>query len=417
MALLRRSVAALLIVALSALVGGCDARVRTLSTSKEIATLEQLPWDSVVARARGSRVLWRLWRGDPAINAYVDRWVAPRLKARFDITLEAVDGQGPEIVNALVTEREAGRDRGLASLVWINGETFAELRQERLLAGPWSGRLPNARYVDSASSYVARDFEQDPAGYESPWGTVQFALIYDTVRTPSPPRTVTELGAWIRSHPGRFTHDQGFAGMTLLKTLMYALSGGVQQFQGGFDNLRYASGRDTLFAWLRQLSPYFWRHGATYPPDGAAMHRLFANREIDFTMSNNQNEVVSKMRDGVLPPTSRALLLRDGMIANTHYLGIPFNASNPAAAMVVADFLLAPEAQFEKQRPEVWADGTVLELTRIPQQWRERFATLAADRRVLSPDSLRLYARPEVVPAYHEHLVDDWRRLFRTGAP
>ncbi|HYW33137.1 MAG TPA: ABC transporter substrate-binding protein [Gemmatimonas sp.] len=385
--------------------------------SENAASLAEMPWDSVVARARGTTVLWRMWRGDPAINAYVDGWVAPRLKEQFGVTLDAVEGQGPELVNALVTEREAGADRGAASLMWINGETFAQLRRERLLAGPWAARLPNAQYIDSASVIIARDFEQDPAGLESPWGTVQFALIYDSARTPNPPRSFDELAAWIDAHPGRFTHDQGFTGITLLKMLMYAKVGGVEQLQGGFNEATYVRGRDSVFAWVRRLAPKFWRKGETYPPDVAAMHRLFANREIDFTMSNNQNEVTDKVRRGVLPATSRALLLRDGTIANAHFLGIPFNAPNAAGAMVVADFLLSPEAQLQKARPDVWADGTVLDRAKLPATWRARFDALDADAGALPADSLRRYARPEVDPMYHERMFADWRSTIRRGTP
>ncbi len=383
---------------------------------EDAATVAALPWDSVVARARGTTVLWRMWRGDPAINAYVDGWVAPKLKERFGITLQAVEGQGPELVNALVTEREAGANNGTASLMWINGETFAQLRRERLLAGPWAGRMPNAQYVDSGSAIIARDFEQDPAGFESPWGTVQFALIYDSARTPNPPRSFDELAAWIEKNPGRFTHDQGFTGITLLKMLMYAKSGGVETLQGGFNEARYAQGRDSVFAWVRGLAPNFWRKGETYPPDVAAMHRLFANREIDFTMSNNQNEVMGKVRRGVLPPTSRALLLRDGTIANAHFLGIPFNAPNAAGAMVVADFLLSPEAQLQKARPDVWADGTVLDRAKLPAEWRARFDALDAEAQAVPADSLRRYARPEVDPMYHERMFADWRSTIRRSS-
>jgi putative spermidine/putrescine transport system substrate-binding protein len=146
------------------------------------------------------------------------------------------------------------------------------------------------------------------------------------------------------------------------------------------------------------------------------MHRLFANGEIDFSMSNNQNEVVTKVRQGILPPSSRALLLREGTIANAHFLGIPANAPNAAGAMVVADFLLSPEAQLEKQRPEVWADGTVLDVGRLPDEWRSRFSALEADPRQLPHDSLAKYARPEISPRYHERLAADWRRHVRAGS-
>ena len=377
------------------------------------AQLAALPWDSVLARARGTEVTWVMWRGDPSVNRFVDAWVAPRLKARHGITLRPVGGQGAELVNRLVVEREAGRDPGTASLLWINGEAFANLRRADLLYGPWSARLPNAAYVDSASPIVARDFEQDPAGYESPWGTVQFALIHDTVRTPAPPRSYAELAAWIRAHPGRFVHDQGFAGLTFLKGLMYARAGGVRRFQGGFREPDYAAGRDAVLTWLDSTRGAFWRGGATYPEGVAELHRLFANGEVDFTMSNNQNDVVTKVRQGVLPPTARAFLLRDGTIANTHFLGIPANAPNPAGALVVADFLLSPEAQLEKQKPEVWADGTVLARTRLPAAWRARFDSVARAANAIPAESLAAYARPEVDPRYSERLLADWRARVR----
>ena len=380
----------------------------------DAATLAQLPWDEVVARARGTTVVWRMWRGDSAINRYIDGWVAPRLQQEYGVALQAVEGQSAELVNTLLTEREAGARRaGTASLMWINGETFAHMQAEQLLAGPWAERLPNAGLVDASSTIITRDFEQPTAGFESPWGMVQFALIYDPARTPDPPRSIPALAEWIRLHPGRFTHDQQFTGVTFLKTLMYGLAGGVSDFQGGFTEARYHAGRNRLFAWLQDVRPSFWREGKTYPPDVAAMHRLFANREIDFTMSNNQNEVVTKARQGILPAGSRAVLLDEGTIANAHYVGIPFNAPNPAGALVLANFLLSPEAQLEKQRGDVWGDGTVLAPSRLPSPWPERFEAAARDAAALSHDELAAKARPEVDPQYHARLLEDWRQLIR----
>ena len=94
--------------------------------------LALVPWDSVVGMARGTEVTWRMWRGDPAVNAYVDGWVASTLAERFDIRLVAVEGRGAELVNQFVVEREA-RAKGGADLVWINGETFHNLMAEESL--------------------------------------------------------------------------------------------------------------------------------------------------------------------------------------------------------------------------------------------------------------------------------------------
>lgn len=410
------------IAAVTAVVTVCMVALTACTPTRALDTrsasvLATLPFDSVVTLARGTTVRWRMWRGDPSINAYIDQWVAPRLREEYGIALEAIEGQGPELVNALVAEREArGTKDGTASLMWINGETFAAMRAEKLLSGPWAGALPNAAFVDSASSIVMKDFEADPAGYESPWGSVQFVLVFDSARTPTPPRTAAELMAWILAHPGRFTHDQGFTGITFLKTVMYAVGGGVERFAGGFRETDYVAGRDALFGWLDTTHRAFWRNGDTYPPDIAAMHRLFANREIDVTMTNNHREVAAKIRAGVLPSTSRAVLLQNGTIANSHYVGIPFNAPNPAGAMVVANFLLSAEAQLEKAGLDVWGDGTVLDIEKLESALQARFAKRLQSPGELSPDSLRRYARPEVHAEYHNRLLADWRAQFRRGS-
>ena len=400
--------------AIVALICGVIAAACTKQTQPVTATeLAKLPWDSVVTRARGSTVVWRMWRGDPSINVFVDKWLAPRVLEQYGVTLQAVSGQGNELVDQLTVEKESGTRSGTASLLWINGETFGALRARQLISGPWSHVLPAAALVDSASPIISRDFEQDPSGFESPYGTVQLALIYDSARTPQPPRTLRELSAWVHTHPGRFTYDQSFAGITFLKGAMYALNGGVDHFKGGFDSTKYVTARGRLFAWLDSLKPFLWRKGEQYPADVPALHRLFANGEVDFSLSNNQNEAVTKAMQGILPPTSRALVLRDGTIANAHFLGIPFNAPSAAGAMVVANFILSPASQLEKQRPTVWADGTVLSLARLPAEWRVRFDSVVNDRRLVPAESLRAYARPEVSPRYHERLQDDWRRMIR----
>jgi putative spermidine/putrescine transport system substrate-binding protein len=375
-----------------------------------------VPWDSVLARARGTTVTWLMWRGDPSINAYIDQWVAPRLRTRFGIRLNPVDAQGPAILNALVVEREAGRVVGDADLVWINGETFRNLRRERLLYGPWAARLPAAALVDSGSPIIARDFGELPLGYESPWGRVEFALMYDSARMRNPPHSLDALAEWAKAHPGRLTYDQGFTGLAFIKLLMYHVGGGVQAFAGPFDSTRYLAASAVVWRWLDRQRPNLWRQGAAYPHGVAEVEQLFANREVEFAMSYNENEVVSKARQGVIPATARAFVLRDGALANAHFVAIPFNAPNPAGAMVVADFLLSPEAQLEKLRPDVWGDGTVLAPTKMTPAWAAQFASVPRDPRQVPYDTLDRYAVPEVDPRYGERLQSDWRLYVRSGA-
>lgn len=404
---MRSSPVAWLALAVAACGGGTPA--------PRAADVAALPWDSVQALARGTTVTWRMWRGDPSINRYVDEWVTPRLAACCAITLRTAEGQGPDILQQLRLEAAAGA-AGTADLAWINGETFAALQRDSLLGGPWAHRVPSAQFLDSSSVIIMRDFERPTNGFELPWGRVQFALVYDSLRTPSPPRTVAALADWIRAHPGRFTHDQGFTGTTFHKVVLYALNGGVGTFQGGFDETTWDTAGTRLFTWLEALVPYFWRDGRAYPQSVADLDRLFANGEVDFAMGNNHLGVATKVRRGTYPASARVLLLDDGMIANTHYLGIPANATNPAGAMVVADFLLSPVAQYEKQREEVWADGTVLDIATLSPEWQQRFAALASHPGAFPDSVAAARAVPEVVAEWHDRVVSEWRRRIRGRA-
>ena len=51
--------------------------------------------------------------------------------------------------------------------------------------------------------------------------------------------------------------------------------------------------------------------------------------------------------------------------------------AHQAGAMVVADFLMSPEAQAQKQDPAVWGDFTVLDVAALEPADRERFDRLA----------------------------------------
>src|SRR3546814_9792704 len=56
--------------------------------------------------------------------------------------------------------------------------------------------------------------------------------------------------------------------------------------------------------------------------------------------------------------------------------------------MVVANFLLSPEAQAMKQSAEVWGDDTVLALSKLSASERRRFESLPQGVATLPPEAL-----------------------------
>ena len=367
------------------------------------------PWSEITQQADGTHVRMAMWDGDPLINAYMRDFVAPRLQDA-GVTLEFVGLRGPQLVQRLQADQQAGRTRGDLDLVWINGETFYQLRRVDALLGPITELIPNTQLLNLRDPFISRDFQQPIEGYECPWGSVQMTLIYDSSTVPRPPETLEELTDWIRSHPGRFTLDNSFTGMSFLKSLLIHFAGGGTALDGPFDENRYQQAATQLWAWLRGVQPFLWREGRTFPEDVAQLHQLLNSGEVDFSMSLNDGEVDNKVLQGILPKTCRGYVPRFGSIRNSHYLGIPGNAPNPAGALVVINFLISPEAQLEKARPAVWGDGTVLATERLPGDWPQRFSSIEGRERVPDRDELRQRALAEPVPEIMIRLHEDFRR-------
>ncbi len=380
---------------------GCGSKQKT-------ENLNELSWEEITDRTEGTTVSMMMWKGDPNINDYMQNYVVPKLKKRYNINLEIASGQSNTIVSILMSELEAGKTDGELDLVWINGETFYQLRQIDGLYGPFVDRLPNSSYIDFSNPFIKYDFQQPINGYEAPWGNVQFTLIYDTNRTAHPPKTRQELARYVEQHPGSFTIANDFSGMTFLKSLLIGMAG-PGTLDGSFDEAAYQKYSTQLWDYFNRIKPDLWKNGETFPSNVSALHQLFVNGELHFTMSNNDAEVDNKILEGFFPETARAYVLKDGTIQNSHYLGIPTNATGKAAAMVVSNFLISPEAQYQKARPDVWGDGTVLAKSKLPEQWTKKFREIPQRKYAPSRDSLNKHALQELAPEYMIRLYEDFR--------
>jgi putative spermidine/putrescine transport system substrate-binding protein len=374
-----------------------------------------LPWDQVLAAARGTTVSMFMWGGDDAINRYMDEFIAPRLKSEYDVTLKRTPlSDTAEAVNKVLGEKTAAADRpGSIDLIWINGENFRTMRQGELLYGPWAQQLPNAALIPWEEPGVANDFGFPVEGYEAPWGRAQFVLIYDSARVPEPPRSFAALLEWVQANPGRFTYPAppDFTGSVFVRHGFYEAAGGYQDLLGDFDEQTYAAKAPAAWELFNQLAPYLWRNGETYPQDIAQLDQLFANGEVDFTMSYNPSHASGQVEKGVFPPTTRTYLLEAGTIANTHYLAIPFNAPNKAGAMVLANLLESPEAQVEKAKPAVWGDMPVVDVARLPDESRAALDAIPRGVATLPLEELAANAQPELQAEWLERIEKDWIAL------
>ncbi|EAY26541.1 ABC transporter substrate-binding protein [Microscilla marina] len=372
--------------------------------------LNKLSWSQIEAQAKGQTVNLMMWMGDPLINAYMKKFVQAQLKEKYDIRLNIISGQGKEILSTLIAEKEAGKTNSEIDMMWINGETFFQLKQIKALYGPFTAQLPNARLINFNSRFINTDFQQPVDGMECPWGNVQLALIYNSNQVKNPPKNLKELEQFVKAHPGKFTLGTEFTGITLLKSMLIALANDPKDLYGKFDQAKYDQYSAKLWQYLRRLKPYLWKAGKTFPSTLAAMHQMFANGELWFTMSNNDCEVDNKIAQGTFPAWARAYVLESGTIQNSHYLGITQTSPNKAAAMVAINYMISPEAQYEKFKPATWGDGTVLAMEKLPKNWQDKFAQLPTRKYAPKRADIQQYALVELAPEYMIKLHEDFRK-------
>lgn len=329
-------------------------------------------WESVVAAARGQTVNWYMWGGSESINSFVDDFYGKTLKERYDITLNRVPvADTVDAVNQVLSEKEAGKDPGAIDVIWINGENFLSLKQAEMLYPDWSRRLPNARLVNWDNPAINLDFGEPVEGYESPWSSAQFQLVYDSARMSADelPRSYAELLEWAKANPGRFTYiapgPGAFQGTRFVKGALFELSGNAPQWSS-YDEALWEQHSPALWAYLNELEPYLWRQGETYPQDENELHSLFANGEVDFSITQAIAGAGALIADGLVPETARAFVFDNYMIGDFNYLAIPRNAPNKAAALVLANLILEPELQAAQILPENgFGLGYAIDVTRV----------------------------------------------------
>jgi putative thiamine transport system substrate-binding protein len=350
-------------------------------------------WSDLLAKAEGQEVFWNAWGGDERINAYI-AWVGERVAADHGITLRHVKlSDTAEAVARVLAEKAAGKDQGGSiDLIWINGENFAAMKENGLLHGPITDLLPNFALVDVAGKPTTLvDFTVPTEGFEAPWGAAKINFIYDSARQGAPPRSMREFLDWAREHQGRFTYPAppDFIGSTMLKQVVIETTPDPGLLQSPVpDDAAFEAATAALWDYLDALHPHLWRQGRNFPTSGAAQRQLLDDGEVDITISFYPSEASSLIAQGLLPETARVFVLDGGTIGNVHFVAIPYNARSKEGAMVIANFLMSPEAQARKQDINHWGDETVLAVGKLAPEERKLFDVLPLGVASLTPEEL-----------------------------
>ncbi|MGO1491188.1 MAG: ABC transporter substrate-binding protein [Psychrobacter sp.] len=396
----------------------------TASSTTDDNNGKESAWQQVEAQGANQDVYFYAWGGDPQINAYL-QWAAKQVDDKYNINLVHVKlSDTSEAVSRVLAEKSANNDdQGSVDLIWINGANFATMSENSLLLEQWANKLPNFALTDPDNNPAVNfDFGVPTNGMEAPWGQASLTFYYDNLSVNTPPTTLNELTNWTKQNPGRFSYPKppDFLGMSFLKYALVMLHEQHDADTGGDISAHLntpvtaqneAMVLNPLWDFLDEFHPTLWREGEQFVQTGAQMRRLVDDTELSLAFTFSAPEVPAAVQRYDLPQSIRSYAMSDGSLSNTHFVAIPYNASHPKAAQLVANFLMSPEAQAKKQTASIWGDKTVLVQSTLTPEQQDLFKTNKPHPSALPFDSIkRTVSEPH--PSWVEAIMEGWQARY-----
>ena len=403
---MKRFVALLLAVLMLFGLTACGAK-----TNAEI-DLANASWEEILDAAKGTTVTFYGWGGDENRNNWLNTTVADYVKENYDVTLEVVGMNIDDILTKLSGEKMAGTKSGSIDMIWINGENFYSAKDNGLLYGPFTQKLPNMEsYIDMDDPETLNDFFMPIEGYEAPYAKAQMVMYADTAVTPDLPASAEELLAFCQANPGKVTYPAlpDFTGSAFVRNLIYEICG-WEQFQtmaADYDTVKAAI--EPALEYLRQLNPYLWNEGKTFPDSSTTVDAMFADGELVMNMSYGSFSVATGIAEGTYTETTQTFVFDKGTIGNTNYMAIAANSPNKAGAMVVINAIISGDIQLT-QYAEL-RELPVVATEKLNETEKAAFDAVDLGRGVLSQAELLAHRLPEMpaslVPIIEQIWLDE----------
>ena len=375
---------------------------------KEI-DLNNASWEEIVKAAKGTTVTFYGWGGDENRNNWLNTTVADYVKEHYDITLEVVGMNIDEILAKLSGEKQAASTKGSIDMIWINGENFYSAKDNGLLWGPFTGKLPNMEaYIDLNDPETLNDFCMPIDGYEAPYAKAQMVMFADTAVTPDLPASAEALLEFAKANPGKVTYPAlpDFTGSAFVRNLIYEICG-WEQFQTmepDYDTVKAAI--EPALDYLRELNPYLWNEGKTFPDSSTTVDAMFADGELVMNMSYGPFSVATGINQGIYTETTQTFVFDKGTIGNTNYMAIGFNAPNKAGAMVVINAIISGKIQLTQYAQ--LRELPVVATEKLSADEKAAFDSVDLGKGVLSQAELLAHRLPEMPASLVPVIEEIW---------
>lgn len=347
----------------------------------------------------GTTVTFYGWGGDEKINAWIDGYLTDVMKSQYDIKLKRVGMDIDQILNQLLSEKQANLAKGNIDVIWINGENFYTAKTSGLLYGPIAHRVDNyQKYIDGNSEENTMDFGVPTEGFEVPYGRAQLVMIKNSKVLPEPITSADQLMAMAKANPGLITYPAppDFTGSAFVRTILCDIVGYEGIKAAGADKAKLKAVLAPALAYLKELKPYLWKAGATYPADVASLNNMYADNEVALTVSYTPFFVLDAVAQGFFTESSQVSVFDKGSVGNTHFVSMAYNSPNPEGGIALINEILSVAAQAGKYDPAVWGDLSVLDFAKLSPAEQAQFKAVPTGDAAMTQEELMNKRIPEL---------------------
>lgn len=409
----KRLLSVLLAATMTLSLAACGSNSKKSTEDKKSSKTEEMSFDEMKEKAKGTTVTFYGWGGDDVLNKWLDDVFAPDMKKKYDIKMERVPMDIDQILSQLSGEVQAGKkDKGGdIDMIWINGENFQSAKDNNMLYGPFTDKLPNfAKYIDTKSEDVNYDFAYPIEGYEAPYGKAQFVMMKDDAVAKETPKNAEEFLEFCKKYKGKVTYPKlpDFTGSVFVRNIIYETCGGYEQFMDmKADKATVKKAIQPAIDYLKKLNPYLWNGGKSFPDSSTKCEKMYSDGELVMYMTYGAYDAAVGIENGTYPKTTQTFQFDKGTIGNTNFMAIATNSDNKEGAMVAINEMMSPEIQASRYKE--MKTLPVVSYDKLSDDQKKEFDNVDLGKGVIAQDELLSKRLPEM-PAQLVPIIEEiWK--------
>ncbi|WP_165061552.1 ABC transporter substrate-binding protein [Xiamenia xianingshaonis] len=400
---------------------GCGSNAASSSTtassssaSEAAPSFDPSDWDSVLEAAKGTTVTYIGYGQTAAYNDYFNNVFAPTIKEKYDLDFEYVQVENTaDIITLWLDEKQAGlgEGEGTTDTGWVSGPYYADSKDSGILWGDYLQYLPNMKYYKKDVAGVATSDGLPINGTMSLFASAFETFIYDSdkIDEADVPHNAQELLEYAKANPGRVTYPAlpDYHGSYAARALIMDICGS-DVFANMPEDITAEEMKEQLadgFEYLRELNPYLWNEGKTYPTTYSDWVTMFADGSTDFIYGDAW--VQSIIEAGSVPATTESIAW-EHTITTPHFLTIPWDCPNLAGALVMCNEFLDIQSMCDRGVTGYPPATECMDLSKLDDEQKKALEECEAEYGMNSP-SLEELAEVAVadIPAWTKPIFEE----------